>query len=104
MADYISHTDWPSPIGISDAKDWQAIYGANIAGIAIDNNDGTMTGQVTVYRAGTFALNIRVNNIQISESPHSPLKVKPTYLYAPFCVTLGIPATMTAGSLYSFKI
>lgn len=102
MADYVDHTDWPSPISIPDAADWQAIYGTNIAGIAIDNNDGTMTGQVTIYRAGTFTLNIRVNSIQISNSPHSQLLVRPTYLYAPFSVPLGIPETMTAGTPYSF--
>lgn len=44
MAQYEDHDDWPSPIGIPDAADWQAVYGTNIAGIAIDNNDGTMTG------------------------------------------------------------
>ena len=97
MADYTDHDDWPSPIAIPDAADWQAVYGSNIAGIALDNNDGTMKGQVTIYRAGTYTLNIRVNSIHITASPHSPLLVAPTHLYAPYCVPLGIPDTMVAG-------
>ena len=104
MADYDNHDDWPSPISISDAQDWQSIYGTNIAGIAIDNNDGTMTGQVTIYRAGIFTLTIRVNGIHIDGSPHAPLSVSPTHLYAPFCEPLGIPSTMTAGETYTFQI
>lgn len=104
MADYVDHDAWPSPIAIADAADWQAVYGSNISGIAIDNSDGTMTGQVTIYRAGEYTLNIQVNSLHISQSPHSPLQVKPTYLYAPYCVPLGIPATMTAGTPYSFQI
>ena len=104
LVDYEDHDAWPSPISIADASDWQALYGTNIAGIAIDNNNGKMTGQVTIYRSGSFTLNIRVNNIHISGSPHAPLLVKPTNLYAPYCVPLGIPETMTAGVEYSFKI
>ena len=44
MANYVNHDEWPSAISIPDAADWQAVYGTNIAGIAIENNDGTMTG------------------------------------------------------------
>lgn len=104
MVNYVDHDDWPSAIGIADATNWQAIYGSNIAGIAIDNNDGTMTGQVTVYRAGVYVINTLVNSIYIIDSPMSPLLVRPTYLYAPYCVTLGIPELMVAGTDYSFKI
>lgn len=44
LAEYEDHDAWPSPILIADASDWQANYGSNIAGIAIDNNNGKMTG------------------------------------------------------------
>lgn len=104
MANYVNHDEWPSAISIPDAADWQAVYGTNIAGIAIENNDGTMTGQVTIYKAGEFVLDVKVNSIHISGSPYSPLKVRPTYLYAPFSVPLGIATTMTAGDQYTFKI
>ena len=61
-----------------------------------------MTGQVTIYRAGNYVLNIRVNDIHITGSPYAPLLVAPTDLYAPYCVTLGVPSTMTAGQEYTF--
>ena len=44
LATYVNHNEWPSPISIADSTDWQAVYGSDIAGIASDNNDGTMTG------------------------------------------------------------
>jgi hypothetical protein len=43
LARYQDHNSWLSEINISDAQDWQAIYGTDIAGIAIDNKDGTFS-------------------------------------------------------------
>lgn len=95
---YVDHGSWPSPIGITDATDWESIYGTNIAGIAIDNNDGSYAGQITVYRAGAFRIDVKVNSLHINGSPYSPLLVEPTNIYAPYCVPLGIETSMVAGS------
>jgi hypothetical protein len=43
VARYQNHDSWLSPIAIPDASNWQAIYGRDIAGLAVDNGDGTMT-------------------------------------------------------------
>ena len=69
-ADYINHDDWPSHIGVADLTDWQTIYGTSIPGTAIDKNDGTMTGSVSIKRAGTYTLSITVNDAHIKNSPH----------------------------------
>ena len=103
-AEYNNHDDWPSPIGVADFANWQTIYGTSIAGTAIDNNDGTMTGSVIIKRAGTYTLSIKVNGIHIKGSPHSFFSVKPTSLYAPSCVSVDITETMYAGYDYSFLI
>ena len=72
---YKDHDDWLSPIGVADFADWQTIYGTSILGTASDNNDGTMTGSVTIKRAGSYALSIKVNGIDIIGSPHLSIKV-----------------------------
>ena len=48
QAVYNNHDDWLSPIGVADLTNWQTTYGTSILGTAIDNNDGTMTGSVTI--------------------------------------------------------
>jgi hypothetical protein len=84
-ADYNNHDDWPSPIEVPDFSDWKSVYGTRIFGTAKDNNNGTMTGSLTIKRAGTYTLSITVNGIHIKGSPHSFFKVKPASLYAPSC-------------------
>ena len=101
---YVDHDSWPSPIAIDDAADWQSTYGTNIAGIAIDNNDGSYAGQITIYRAGEFYIDVKINSSHIAGSPYSPLLVAPTNIYAPYCVPKGIPETMIAGTEYTFQI
>lgn len=104
LASYLDHDDWPSPISIPDLNDWQSIYGSNIQGIALDQGDGTYEAQLTIYKAGSFTLNVRVNSLDLEDSPFTPIEVSPTNLYAPSCITLGIPDTMIAGTEYSLKI
>ena len=104
QAVYNNHDDWLSPIGVADLTNWQTTYGTSILGTAIDNNDGTMTGSVTIQRAGSYTLYIKVNGFDIIGSPHSPFKVKPSILFAPSCVPVDIPVTMHAGYDYSFLI
>ena len=103
-ADYVHHDDWPSPIGIADLVDWKTVYGTSISGTATDNNDGKMTGLVTISRAGTYTLSITVDSTHIIGSPHSPFEVRPNSLHAPHCVPVEIPETMYAGYDYSFII
>lgn len=63
-----------------------------------------MTGQVTIYRAGTYTLTIQVNGVNVIGSPFSSLEVQPTSLHAPTCVAVDIPIVMYAGYSYSFLI
>lgn len=104
LATYENHSNWPSPIGIVDLENWSAIFGSNIAGIASSNNDGSYTCQVTIYRAGSFRLNVKINGWNVLNSPWPTLRVAPTNLYAPSCVPLLIPTTMVAGTQYQFLI
>ena len=57
-----------------------------------------------MYRAGTFILEVKVNEQNVAQSPWNPLMVAPSDIYAPSCVPLGIPTTMIAGTQYTFKI
>lgn len=86
MATYLDHDQYPSPIGIADLTDWQSTYGQNIAGIALDNGDGTYAAQITIYKAGRFTLNIRVNTLDIKNSPFRTIEVSPTNVYGPSCI------------------
>ena len=103
-ADYKNHDDWSSPIGVADFADWQSVYGTSILGTAIDKNDGTMIGSMTIQRAGTYTLSITVGGIHIKGSPHSYFKIKPASLHAPYCVPVDIVETMYAGYDYKFLI
>ena len=59
---------------------------------------------MTIYRAGTFYLDVKINGWHVLDSTFSPVYVAPTNLYAPSCVPLGIPTTMVAGTEYTFQI
>jgi hypothetical protein len=63
-----------------------------------------MTGSVTIYRAGSYTLRIKVNGVDIIGSPHYPFKIKPANIFAPSCVPVDIPSKMYAGYSYSFLI
>jgi hypothetical protein len=69
LAEYEDHSEWPSPIDIPDLYNWQALYGANIAGITTKNQDGSYQGQLTLYRAGTFQLYVKINRQHVIDSP-----------------------------------
>lgn len=104
LAEYQDHTEWPSPIGIPDLQNWQALYGTNIAGVATNNKDGSYQGQLTLYRAGLYQLSVKINDQHVVDSPWTPVLVLPTNLYAPSCVPLGVPSLIEAGSQYTFQI
>lgn len=104
VARYQDHNSWLSPIAIPDAQNWQSIYGTDIAGLAVDNKDGTYTAQVTVYKAGKFIIDVKVNSIHVTGSPFDPLLISPSNLYGPACEPKGIPTTMVAGVAYSYQL
>ena len=105
VATYKDHNAWLSPIaGVADLADWQEIYGRDISGLAVFNNQSasapssTYTGQFTIYRAGTFSLAILVNGIPIQASPLTDqILVSPAELYAPACIVHGLSLQMVAG-------
>ena len=103
-ATYVHHDSYPSPIGVSDLTDWQTVYGTSISGSASDNNDGTMTGTVTVERAGTHTMTVQINSVNVIGSPFSFLDVGFTTFSGSKCVPLNVPTEMLAGFVYSFKI
>ena len=102
VADYVNHDNYPSPIGVADLTDWQTIYGTSITGTTTDNGDGTMTGSVTIERAGTYTLTVQIDDSDVIGSPFEFIEVTPSSLSAPNCVPLDIPLTMSAGFDYSF--
>lgn len=69
QAVYVNHNDWPSPIGATDLHNWEVLYGRNIVGLASDNQDSTYQGQLTIYRAGYFSLNVMINGQHVINSP-----------------------------------
>jgi hypothetical protein len=110
-ATYTDHNDYLSPLPVPDLYDWRRIYGYDIAGLAIFNNlsndhpHSTYTTQLTIFRAGTYSLDVMVNHRHIIGSPlPDQVKVRPALLYAPACIVYGLPLTMTAGSTYTFQI
>lgn len=108
---YENHVDWTSPLSVPDFLNWEEIYGRDIAGLAAFDNttdpdsDSTYRGQVTIYRAGTFTLQVRINGIDVQESPMPAwLRVAPSDLYAPNSIVQGLLLQMTAGDTYTAQI
>lgn len=98
IAEYVS-TTYTSPISIADYTNWQQIYGEDVAGIASDNGDGTYNCQVTMYRAATFNLNVKINNEDVDSSPFSNhFVVTPADVYAPNCVLGSTPSALVSGT------
>jgi hypothetical protein len=104
MAVYQNNAAWPSPISIPDLTNWQSIFGIDIAGLCSNKNNGAYSCQLTTYRSGLYSLSVKVNGLNVLNSPWSPVNVAPTELYAPSCVPKGIPLTMVAGTQYTFQI
>lgn len=104
FADYINHSNYPSPIGIPDLSGWATTYGTRVTGSASDTNNGKMTASLTIRRAGTYRLYTKIDNTNVAGSPFSYLEVTPTSIHAPSCVAQSVPTQMMAGFSYSFKI
>lgn len=62
LAIYESHDEWPSPIRIDDLHNWRQLYGLDVVGLASDNQDSTYAAQLTIYRAGSFVLEVTIND------------------------------------------
>lgn len=68
-----------------------------------DNN--TYDCQITIYRAGTFELEVMINGIHIDQSPMLDwLLVKPAEIYAPTCIVQDHVLEMIAGDTYTAQI
>ena len=74
-ADYEDHDNYPSPIGVADLTNWESTYGTSLTGSASDNNDGTITGSVTIQRAGSYMLSAFVDGVEVIGSPFSSADV-----------------------------
>ena len=44
---YVDHNDWQSPLGVADLALWDEIYGKDIAGLAVFNNETSTTSDNT---------------------------------------------------------
>lgn len=110
LARYVEHTTlYSSPISVPDLPNWSFIYGKDISGIALDRFDGTYASQFTIYRAGTYALSIKVNEVDVKQSPYQMaesdyLYVTPSDLYAPNCIVKQVVLAYTAGTLSGFDV
>jgi Filamin/ABP280 repeat len=109
FAAYVDHTTYASPIGVPDLANWGFVYGKDVSGIALDRSDGTYASQYTIFRAGRFALSVKVNNVDVKLSPYQQpqsdyLYVTPADLYAPNCVVKQVVLAYTAGTLSSFQV
>lgn len=107
-ASYVNHNSWLSVIGVSDFADWPSIYGLNVSGVAFYDNSTwpvTYKNQITVFRAGLFSLDVKVNRVHTIGSPITQqVFVAPAELYAPTCIVSGLPLNMVAGTEYTFLI
>ena len=111
-ARYVDHDAWDSPIGVEDLLDWDLTYGTDVSGLAVFDNssfglgvDSIYASQITIYRAGTFTLDLEINGVHISGSPLTEhLAVKPAGIYAPTSIVQGHVLEMIAGDTYTAQI
>lgn len=109
---YVDHNEWLSPLtDVPDLYNWAKIYGRDMVGLAIFNNlsssepHSTYTSQLTIFRAGKYSLDIKINGAHVAQSPQTEQTlVKPALIYAPTCIVDGLPLLMVAGSSYTFRI
>ena len=104
MAYFQSDSLFNSPISVPNLANWEILNGKDIAGVVQDQGSGIYNGQVTILKAATFTIDIRVNDVQISGSPFSLLTVNPTEVYAPQTIAASPPTTVISGILTTFKV
>ena len=106
VAEYTNHNEWTSPIEVEDAPDWKTTYGTTIQNVSpvIDNNDGTITATLYIYRAGYYTLSVLVNGNDVQNSPISDLRVVPSSYFVQNFVPEVTSAVLFAGFEYKFLI
>ena len=104
MAYFQNANSYTSPISVADLTNWQQINGVDIAGAVEDLGTGKYIGQVTIFKAGQFTLDVKINSIEMTGSPFSTFTVSPVEVYAPQSVPLGVPTTAVAGVTSTFQI
>ena len=104
MAYFQNANAFTSPISVADLTNWQQIYGLNIAGAVQNLGTGTYVGQVTIFMAGEFTLNVKINDIEMTGSPFSTFTVSPVEVYGPLSVPSGVPAIAVAGVTSTFQV
>jgi Filamin/ABP280 repeat len=109
LAKYVDHNAYLSPINVPDLPTWQFNYGKDITGLALDRFDGTYASQLTIYRAGTYALSIKVNEVHVKQSPYQMpesdyLYITPSEIYAPNCIVKQVVLDYVAGTTSGFDI
>ena len=103
LAKYVDSTAFASPISAPDLTNWAALYGTDISGNYKDESNGKYTGQETIFRAGSFKLNVNIAGLAISGSPVT-LTVNPTTIYGSKCVAVGFNTAAVAGVAQSFQV
>ena len=97
MAYFQNANAFTSPISIADLTNWQQIYGLNIAGAVQDLGAGTYVGQVTIFKADEFTLDVKINDIEMTGSPFSTFTASPVEVYGPLSVPSGVPSIAELG-------
>lgn len=109
FAAYVNHNAYASPISVPDLPNWSFIHGKDISGIALDKGDGTYASQFTIFRAGTYALSIKINDVHVKQSPYQQpqsdyLYITPSEIYAPNCIVKQVVLDYVAGTMSQFDI
>ena len=104
MAYFQNANAFTSPISVADLTNWQQIYGLNIAGAVQGLGTGTYVGKVTIFKAGEFTLDVKINDIEMTGSPFSIFTVSPVEVYGPLSVPSGVPAIVVAGVTSTFQV
>lgn len=91
-----------SPIGVPDYTDYNAIP-LNYAGTVVSNTNGSFTCYLNILRAGSFTLEISINNQTLTLANNS-ISVNPTTLDASKCVFKSslTNLSITSGAQISF--
>lgn len=104
MAYFQDATAFVSPIGMADLTDWQLVNGRDIAGAVQDLGTGTYMGQVTVFKAGAFTLDVKVGDVPMTGSPFAPFTVSPVEVHGPKSLPAGAPTSAVAGTPSTFQV
>ena len=63
-----------------------------------------MTATFTVYRAGNYYIQTKVNNVHVIGSDFYQIDIIPDLIYGFNCVAINVPDKLQAGWDYSFEV